>query len=369
MRRSVTKRERAIAVLGATGYTGRLICHALQKHAAPLLLAGRNAAKLEQLAAALGGAEIVVVHVEQPDSLDALAQRAQVLINCVGPFVDHGDPVVRAAIANGAHYLDTTGEQPFVKAQRVHDTWAAAQDVTVVPALAFEIALADCAAALAAEGLDAVESVQVVYVTRFHASQGTKRTALRMLECGGFAFADGAWVEEMPGQHVTTIDLPEPVGRVSAVSIPSAEVITIPRHVQAREVRVFLAVPPVAARVVSAGARAMAALARSPLSALAARLIGADGDGPNEATRRRDVFHIAVDARGTRRGKAVCQRVLLRGRDPYGLTAAIARQGALLLANGRARRRGVLPPAMAFDPRAFLDGLQSEQLSYEALPG
>jgi len=55
----------------------------------------------------------------------------------------------------------------------------------VIPALAFEIAIGDCAAALAAAELDEVDAIAVTYVTRFHASQGTKRTALRMLQGTG----------------------------------------------------------------------------------------------------------------------------------------------------------------------------------------
>jgi len=276
--------------------------------------------------------------------------------------------VVRAAIAAGSHYLDTTGEQLFLKAMLVHDTWAAAQRVAVVPALAFEIALADCGAALAADGLDAVDQVRVTYVTRFHASQGTKRTALRMLQSGALAWVDGQWVEEAPARRLEHVDLPLPVGRVAAVSFPSAEVITIPRHVAAREVRTFLALPRIAARLVSAAGAAVGSLARSPLAALLARVVGDGTDGPDEATRQRDVFHVLVEARGTRRGKPLGRRLVLRGRDPYGLTAAIARRGALLMASERLERRGVLAPAAAFKPRAFLDALGAEHLAYEILP-
>jgi short subunit dehydrogenase-like uncharacterized protein len=361
----VARNGRSIAVLGATGYTGRLIAAELSRHGAALLLAGRNSGKLAQLAEQIGGAETSVTDVRDGGALDALAQRAQVLINCVGPFLDYGEPVVRAAIAAGAHYLDTTGEQPFVRSVLVHDTWAEAQGVAVVPALAFEVAVADCGAALAAEGFDRVESVRVTYVTRLQASQGTKRSVLRMLQAGGFAYADGQWVEEEPGRQMIFLDLPEPVGRVAAISFPSAEVITIPRHVEASTVRAFLAVPRIAARVLSASGGAIGALARSPLALLGARFIGDGTAGPSDEARRHDSFHVAVEVRGSRRGKPGAQRLVLRGRDVYGLTAAIARQGALLLAAGRVQRHGVLAPAQAFKARAFLDGLQAEGLAYE----
>jgi hypothetical protein len=238
----------------------------------------------------------------------------------------------------------------------------------VIPALAFEIALGDCAAALAAAELDEVERIAVIYVTRLHASQGTMRTALRMLQGTGFAYVDGQWVAEAPGRHHIFAELPRPVGTVAAVSFPSAEVMTIPRHVSVREVRAYLSVPTVAARLLSATAPLVGGLARSPLARLGDWLVGSGTDGPDEATRRHDIFHVAVDARGRRRGKPAGRRIVVRGRDPYGLTAAICRQGALQLLNGGRHPAGVLSPAMAFDARHFLDGLAAEGVAYEASP-
>lgn len=360
--------DSSVAVFGATGFTGRLIAHELRRHDVPLLLAGRDSAKLAALAAQLGGAATQVATVEDRASLDALAKRARVLINCVGPFVDYGEPVVRAAIAAGTHYVDTTGEQPFLQAMLVHDTWAKSQNVAVIPALAFEIALGDCGAALAAAELGEVDSITVTYVTRLHASQGTKRSALRMLQRQGYAYLDGDWVAEPPARRHVFLELPHPVGKIAAVSFPSAEVMTVPRHVATREVRTYLSVPAIAARLLSATAPVVGGLARSPLARLGRWWLGEGTAGPDEATRRRDVFHIAVDARGRRRGKAGGQRLIIRGRDPYGLTAVICRQGAMTLLNGQRRPTGVLPPAMAFDARKFLDGLAESGVAYEFLP-
>src|SRR5262245_51304932 len=359
--------DKSVAVFGATGYTGRLIADELRRYDLPVLLAGRDAGKLAALAERLGGVETLVADVADRASLDVLARRARVLINCVGPFVDLGEPVVRAAIAAGAHYVDTTGEQPFLRDMLVHDTWAKSQRVAVVPALAFEIALGDCGAALAAAELGEVDSIAITYVTRFHASQGTKRTALRMLRGEGFAYIDGDWVAEPPGRRSVFVELPHPVGTVAAVSFPSAEVMTIPRHIPAREVRTYMSVPVLAARLLSATAPVVSGLARSPLARFGSWWLGSGTDGPDDATRRHDVFHIAVDARGRRRGKPAAQRVVIRGRDPYGLTAAICRQGAMLLLNDQ-RPAGVLAPAMVFDARRFLDGLEKDGVAYEMLP-
>jgi saccharopine dehydrogenase-like NADP-dependent oxidoreductase len=34
-----------------------------------------------------------------------------VVVNCAGPFVLYGEPMLRAAVETSTHYLDTTGEQ------------------------------------------------------------------------------------------------------------------------------------------------------------------------------------------------------------------------------------------------------------------
>ena len=37
------------------------------------------------------------------------------MVACAGPFTVHGEPVLAAAAETATHYLDTAGEQAFVK--------------------------------------------------------------------------------------------------------------------------------------------------------------------------------------------------------------------------------------------------------------
>ncbi len=361
--------EKLISVLGATGYTGGLIVRELKRRRLPALAAGRSRDKLERLAADVGDLETTQVDVSDPAALDRLAQRSRVIINTVGPFTDYGEPVVRAAIGGKAHYLDTTGEQPFMRAMLVHDQWAREQGVAVVSAQAFEIAVSDCAAAVASEGFAEVGTIQVTYATRFHASQGTQRTVLRMLQGSGYAYAGSEWVEETPARTVKVVDFPPPLRRVTAVSFPSAEIITIPRHVSLREVRTFMSVPPLAARVLSAAAPCLRWLLRTPVSHLAAAAIGNGTGGPDAATRAADDFHVAVDVRGVRGGAASHQRMLLYGHDPYGITAVLAVYGAERMCSDDFDAAGVLPPAAAFAPRPLLNHLKQFGVTYELSEG
>src|SRR6266540_488572 len=105
-----------IAVYGATGYTGRLVAGELRRRGAEVVLAGRSRAKLEILAEDLGG-QIAIrdASLDDPSALTELLGPCAAVIACAGPFRLHGEPVLAAAVEARTHYLDTTGEQPFMR--------------------------------------------------------------------------------------------------------------------------------------------------------------------------------------------------------------------------------------------------------------
>ncbi len=368
-----------ITVFGATGYTGRLVVQELVRQGIQPAVAGRQADKLARLAEAHGNLEQIVADVNDPESLAAMAQRSRVIINCAGPFMDYGPPVVAAAVEQGAHYLDTTGEQPFMKEMLRHDEQARERGVAVVSSQAFEVAVTDCAAAIAAEGFRDIAAVEVFYNTVFHASQGTQRSVVRMLQRTGYVYKHGDWVAERPGRIVKRVDLPPPLGNQLALSIPSAEVMTIPRHLKTRQVQTYFLLSPLVARGAALALPWLQLLARTPLGGLLYRGVGSGTSGPTEDIRAGDEFQLVVEVRGVRNGRAARQRVLLTGRDPYGLTAVIIVAAARRMLDPSYDKRGVLPPAAAFDPREVLrDGealglqwqlLEDETPTSDARPG
>ncbi len=88
-----------IIILGATGYTGKLVCEELARHCAEKsnltwAVAGRSDTKLEKTLAQLAeqtGLEFVnripyiVATLESQESLITVAKKAKIIINCVGP--------------------------------------------------------------------------------------------------------------------------------------------------------------------------------------------------------------------------------------------------------------------------------------------
>src|SRR5438045_893650 len=112
----ISRQSGLIAVYGATGYTGRLVVAELAEAGADLVIAGRNPDRLEALRSDLKlDAPAVSARLDDPASLRDLLSDCGAVINCAGPFVLHGEPVLRAAVETRTHYLDTTGEQPWMK--------------------------------------------------------------------------------------------------------------------------------------------------------------------------------------------------------------------------------------------------------------
>jgi short subunit dehydrogenase-like uncharacterized protein len=154
----MSERDLSVVVFGAGGVTGRRVAAYLAERAgeagASWAVAGRDPAKLERVLGDIGVAapETIVADAGDPASLAAMASRARVILDLVGPYTLYGEPVIEACVANGSHYVDLTGEIPFVRRtiDAFHDR-AAAAGVKVVQVCGFEALPPDLSILLAAE--------------------------------------------------------------------------------------------------------------------------------------------------------------------------------------------------------------------------
>jgi short subunit dehydrogenase-like uncharacterized protein len=111
-----------IALLGATGFTGSLTADYLGGHlpaGATWAIAGRNTSKLKVVADRVEGnggirPQILEADVGDETSMAALAAQTRVLVTTVGPYLQHGEPAVKACAEAGIAYIDLTGEPEFV---------------------------------------------------------------------------------------------------------------------------------------------------------------------------------------------------------------------------------------------------------------
>jgi short subunit dehydrogenase-like uncharacterized protein len=343
-----------IALFGATGYTGRLAAEALVERGESPLLAARSAEKLEALAAELGGLEWAVADVDDPETIRALVDRGDVLVTTVGPFVRYGEPAVQAAIARGAHYIDSTGEPPFIRAVfERYGGGAQAAGCGLLTAFGNDWVPGNLAGALALrEAGDAARRVEVAYYAtgEMDMSGGTRASSAAVVAEPGFAWRGGRIITERMAKRVREFDVRGK--RRPAVSLAATEHYALPRVApQLLDVDVYLGWFGPMSRPLQAFSLGMSALgavpgARSAFSALTERFVKGSTGGPDAEARARSGSHYLAIARDGA-GKALSE-VHLEGPNGYTITGLLLAWGAGIAARGGLKGTGALGPADGF---------------------
>jgi short subunit dehydrogenase-like uncharacterized protein len=366
----------AIAVYGATGYTGQLVVDELVRKGLDFVVSGRNEEKLAELSSGRAqGAPWRAASVDDPASLRAVFEGADVVINCAGPFTHYGEPVVKAAVDTGTHYLDSTGEQPFM--QMVFERYGEAAEsagAALVSGMGFDYLPGDLIARLAAEGLtEPLDELILAYaVSGFGATRGTLRSALEMMKGGDVVYEGGQWRPAPSGVYRASFDFGGEIGRQPMARYPSGEVVTVPRHTVVRKVTSMITASTFSAHPALAGVTpylmpGMAlTLSKTPLVGALDKAIGRLPEGPSLDARKRARFTIHAVARGA---DGAVGRGWVTGSDIYGLTAVTLVHGAALMQEPGYDRAGALAPASAYDAASFLDALGGEGIRWEATAG
>ncbi len=282
------------------------------------------------------------------------AAAGRVFLSCAGPFVRFGRPALDAAIAEGAHWLDTTGEHAFLVATRERSHEAQARGIALVNAVGFDIVPSDAAAALASEGLEEVEELRIAVASRGGVTRGTARSMLEIAAGGGLAWRHGHLEPEPLAEAVWTVRLPSPFGLSRCISLPLADLVAAPQSARAKNVRTFGRAP----KWLAVLSRHGASLLRPPLArAIVGEAMAVLPDGPTEAVRRRAAFAVVAEATA---GSGARRTIWVSGSDPYGLTAASAVLCARLILAPSFSKSGALTPAQAFGARTLLEGLSPQ---------
>jgi short subunit dehydrogenase-like uncharacterized protein len=357
---------KTVVVFGATGFTGRLVVEALlELGVRNVILGGRNEAKLAELSEAHGGLTFRVADALVPSTLGPLVQGAHVVVDTAGPFTLYGEPVVRAALAAGAHFLDTTGEQSYMTLvlERYYGT-AKGKRLVVVNGHAFEFALGYCASALLAEWDPGLSTIDVFNRTYgFGASRGTQKSALEQLSSEALIRRGGRIVRRGPSPLPKWVTWPDTGKREPAAPFPGGEALHLMRaHPHVLNVTTNLALPAKIAAPLMAAWSARPALGL--LSKMGAfeplrRLIDAGPEGPSDEQRKKNGFKVL--ARG--QSGSVRRAVLVKGTDGYGITGVIAALGAKMLLEGEPLSYGVVSTDQAFGAQRFLDALAPHGVS------
>ena len=384
---SEQSRPYEVVVFGATGFTGGMTAEYLARNAPPDLrwaIAGRSPQKLDALQQkllALAGdgrtIDTLQASVDDPASLARVAGQTRVLLTTVGPFIDYGEPVVRACVEQGTDYIDSTGEPAFVQ-QVIERYGAQAQQrgVRLVSSCGLDSIPTDLGVLFTLLQLPAGQPLKIAGYLKLHASfsGGTERSAIKVLGSGRPQLATetpsaGRRVQLLPGKverlpelgwvaPLPTIDGPMVLRSAAALDRYGPN-FAYAHHAVHGSLAVVLIVGFVFA-LLAIAARV------PPLRALMLAAAKKPGQGPTPEQMAKHWFKLRFIAECA--GKSLQTEVA--GGDPgYGETSKMLAESALCLARDRARLPasfGALTPAQAMG-ELLLERLQRAGLSFRVI--
>jgi len=360
-----------VIILGATGYTGRLVAEAATRAGMAPVLAGRHPDALAALRADLAalapfGKEPTV---QIADAADAVSVRAlvrdarDVLVTTVGPFVRLGRPAVEAAIDAGCGYIDSTGEPDFIRT--IFETYGPQAQVSgarLFTAMGYDYVPGNLAGALAMR--DAIadgripDRVEVGYFVKGSGgfSSGTKASMAASIGATPFTYTAGAIVDGFTDVESFTVDGEQ----WDALPIGGSEHFTMPRidH-RLTSVGVYLGWAGKGTRAAHAAAKAAATAAKVPLAGKvidAALNRGADVTGQGPTAHERAGARTLVVARTLDPVGRQLSHVTMEGPSPYDLTAELMTWAAAMVLTGRTVGTGACGPVDGFGLAALESG-------------
>lgn len=335
-------------VYGANGYTGRLISAAAAEAGLPVVLAGRSAADIRQLAEGLA-CEHRVFDLGIGSTVAAGIRGATLVLNCAGPFSRTFRPLSDACIAGGVHYVDITGEIEVFEALFERDAAARAAGVMLLPGAGFDVVPTDCLAAHLATRMPDAVRLQLGISGSGGLSRGTATTMIENQDRGGRVRRGGRIVPVPAAWKTRRIDFGG--GDRDAVTIPWGDVATAYHSTGIPDIEVYAAAPRIAIRAMRV-ARHLAPLLRlETVKGIEKRLVRRGRAGPTEE----ELTHGTSRVWG-RVENAAGDHLEARfsGPNGYRLTAdaAIAIAGRIL---GGDLQPGFRTPSLAYGPDLALE--------------
>lgn len=208
-------RDFDVVLYGASGFTGKQTVEYFARNLKPgelrWAIAGRNRQKLEAVKAEIGGAvkDVAVLVADSQDqaAVDAIVSRTRVMLTTAGPYALYGTPIVDACVRFQTHYVDITGETPWVKdlITRYHDQ-AAANGTRIIPFCGFDSVPSDLGAYLVARYIqDQLKSqcreVKAFFQVSGGLNGGTMATVFNLIEAGQTERAKDVFLLNPEAEH------------------------------------------------------------------------------------------------------------------------------------------------------------------------
>lgn len=139
----MSDRSYDVVLYGASGFVGKQTVHYFANHVSDSVrwaIAGRNRQRLEAVRDEIGvSVDVLVADSQDQQAIDEIAAQTQVILTTAGPFARYGNALVDACVRFKTHYVDITGETPWVRGLiDRYQTQAAIDGTRIIPCCGFD---------------------------------------------------------------------------------------------------------------------------------------------------------------------------------------------------------------------------------------
>lgn len=271
------KKMAELLIYGASGYTGRLISEYAQHLKLDFFVAGRSADRIKEIASTLH-VPYAAFDVTDMDNVDSALKQTKVLLNCAGPFLHTAEPLMKACIRNGVHYLDIAAEMDSYRLAELFDDRAREASIVLLPGCGGSVAMLGCLAAFAIQQAQSPQRIDIALHVAGSMSRGYSISAAENVTAGACLYrVDGNLVEYEEvldnGEAEIVFDFGDGRGQVTCTPITLPDLITLSKSTSVANISTYVNVSGVA---FSEGD-----LQRLP-------------DGPSATEREANPYHAAV---------------------------------------------------------------------------
>ncbi|KPM43043.1 hypothetical protein AK830_g3507 [Neonectria ditissima] len=310
-----------LIIYGATGYTGGMASLHAKSLALNFMLAGRSEAKTKGLAASLN-VPYRIFDITAAQIIDPALKGISVVLNCAGPFMHTAEPLMRACIRTGAHYLDIAAELDSYRLAEELDEEAKRANVMLMPGCGGSVAMLGCLVGHVLEDVANPTSIEIALHVAGSMSRGSAITAAKNMTSECLQRLNGELVPDEAG-NTRHFDFDNGKGKVAAFPVTLPDLITIWRSTGVADIRTFVHA--------SGDAFPTEEIAEMP-------------DGPTAEQREASPYHAAVmvsEANGSVR------RAVLHTVNGYTFTGLASVEAAKRVLGGQVRG-GFQTPAIVF---------------------
>ncbi|WP_276300900.1 saccharopine dehydrogenase family protein [Halorussus lipolyticus] len=346
-----------LLVYGAYGYTGALVAEEAVENGLSPVLAGRTAQKVERQATDLG-LDHRVFSLQHPQVVEKQVGDFSAVLNCAGPFSATARPMYSACLRTGTDYLDITGEIDVLEAIAERDRDAEEADVTLLPAVGFDVVPTDCLAGYLQTEMDSATRLTLAIDGLGTFSPGTAKSIVEGLSQSGAVRQDGELRTVPPAWKTRRLDFGQ--GPKPAVTIPWGDISTAYFTTGIPNVETYATVPGYVPEVMRKTRALMPVLGSRPVQRAMKGAIDVLVSGPTAEERAQSAARIWGEVEDDA-GNRFSAR--MRTPDTYDLTARTAVESARRVVEGEVNS-GFQTPSSAFGPEFALefDGVEREDV-------